>query len=302
MISTASKLEEATILLHERMKRDVYSLFGKSDDGTILSNTGARLLRISKVTKYHTAHTCNQFHIDAVVELSEREEPVSAKKEKSSGKRKRDERKVMLLEPVYLHYQYTEQTVGAESGSGNTKREKGVTVMESPYKSINLIITICRGAGGLDKATLVDFQLLTAGCSPSGQQISLKDLMDSQQQDNNEDTNEEDNSSSGIHSDGSVSEEEGEMEDGDDEGSGAESSNQPACEMSDGEGSNGSDGGSGGSGCDDDVDSDNMQDGGDEGADEEDTADYYSVNVDTDALAMVSNMCLCVLVQPLSCA
>lgn len=278
MIGSASKLEEANILLHERMKKDVYSLFGKSEDGTMLSLTGSHLLQASRVTKFHSAHSCNQFYTDAVVELSETNTPTHGEvaSTKPSGKRKRSEQfKLVLDEPVYLNYVFSEQTVGAESGSGNAKREKGVSVMESPYKSINLTITVCRGVGGLDKAVLLDFQLLTAGCSPSDQQISLQNLVDGQQGQHCEGGEEgEENESHGGDSDEheSGSDEGGEGYGGEDGSDGEEGSEEGSQE--------GSDHGTSSAGGD----------GGDDGEDQEDTADYYNVNVSTEVLAQVSSL------------
>lgn len=304
MIGSVAKLEEANILLHDRMKRDVFSLFGKSEDGTMLSNTGSRLMLLSRVTKYHTAHSCNQFHVDATVEFAESNAFTNKKAETdnngkmSSGKRRRDEPAptLVLHEPVYLQYLFTEQTVGTGSGTGDVRREKGVSVMESPYKSINLTITMCRGAGGVDKATLLDFQLLTAGCSPSDQQISLQDLMDGQQmQDDDEGSiNDENEESDKCSNDGS-------------EGDGDEGGAAGPVDGCGGEGESGgeddADSAAGGSDSDSRTDSKEGLETGEEGGEgeegeegelEEDTADYYNVNVSSEALAQVSYPYLCV--------
>ena len=172
-LSQAAKLEEANILLHERMARDVYTIFGKAEEGgEMVSETGKKLLSSSKVTHYHHASSTLVFHTEAEVQFNMADE-------QASNKRKRGKAESSAIdEPVFVKVHFSEQTLGAGSGTepGSAIREKGVSVLEAPYKSINLIISMRRGHAGLDQATVVDFQLLTSGRSPSTQRISLQEL------------------------------------------------------------------------------------------------------------------------------
>ena len=247
-LGDAARLEEAQIHLCDRIRKDVYTLFGKDEEGNWQSESGKRLLQNALVKKFYTAHTCSTYYIDAEVQFGSNFSGISTTLDEKYLENENSE-------PINIRYQYNEQTVGAGSGTSSTAgsfREKGVTVMEAPYKSINLIVSASRGAGGLDQTTIIDFQLLTAGCSPSEQQVSLRSVM----QDGGD----------GTDSDGQVS-------DGDD------------CSSSDNE-----EGGEGMS--EDDVGSEEEdqedQEAGEEEEGREDCADYYSTNVSIPALSQVN--------------
>ena len=247
-LGDAARLEEAQIHLCDRIRKDVYTLFGKDEEGNWQSESGKRLLQNALVKKFYTAHTCSTYYIDAEVQFGSNFSGISTTLDEKYLENENSE-------PINIRYQYNEQTVGAGSGTSSTVgsfREKGVTVMEAPYKSINLIVSASRGAGGLDQTTIIDFQLLTAGCSPSEQQVSLRSVM----QDGGD----------GTDSDGQVS-------DGDD------------CSSSDNE-----EGGEGMS--EDDVGSEEEdqedQEAGEEEEGQEDCADYYSTNVSIPALSQVN--------------
>ena len=247
-LGDAARLEEAQIHLCDRIRKDVYTLFGKDEEGNWQSESGKRLLQNALVKKFYTAHTCSTYYIDAEVQFGSNFSGISTTLDEKYLENENSE-------PINIRYQYNEQTVGAGSGTSSTAgsfREKGVTVMEAPYKSINLIVSASRGAGGLDQTTIIDFQLLTAGCSPSEQQVSLRSVM----QDGGD----------GTDSDGQVS-------DGDD------------CSSSDNE-----EGGEGMS--EDDVGSEEEdqedQEAGEEEEGQEDCADYYSTNVSIPALSQVN--------------
>ena len=247
-LGDAARLEEAQIHLCDRIRKDVYTLFGKDEEGNWQSESGKRLLQNALVKKFYTAHTCSTYYIDAEVQFGSNFSGISTTLDEKYLENENSE-------PINIRYQYNEQTVGAGSGTSSTAgsfREKGVTVMEAPYKSINLIVSASRGAGGLDQTTIIDFQLLTAGCSPSEQQVSLRSVM----QDGGD----------GTDSDGQVS-------DGDD------------CSSSDNE--EGEEGMS-----EDDVGSEEEdqedQEAGEEEEGQEDCADYYSTNVSIPALSQVN--------------
>ena len=247
-LGDAARLEEAQIHLCDRIRKDVYTLFGKDEEGNWQSESGKRLLQNALVKKFYTAHTCSTYYIDAEVQFGSNFSGISTTLDEKYLENENSE-------PINIRYQYNEQTVGAGSGTSSTVgsfREKGVTVMEAPYKSINLIVSASRGAGGLDQTTIIDFQLLTAGCSPSEQQVSLRSVM----QDGGD----------GTDSDGQVS-------DGDD------------CSSSDNE--EGEEGMS-----EDDVGSEEEdqedQEAGEEEEGQEDCADYYSTNVSIPALSQVN--------------
>ena len=247
-LGDAARLEEAQIHLCDRIRKDVYTLFGKDEEGNWQSESGKRLLQNALVKKFYTAHTCSTYYIDAEVQFGSNFSGISTTLDEKYLENENSE-------PINIRYQYNEQTVGAGSGTSSTAgsfREKGVTVMEAPYKSINLIVSASRGAGGLDQTTIIDFQLLTAGCSPSEQQVSLRSVM----QDGGD----------GTDSDGQVS-------DGDD------------CSSSDNE--EGEEGMS-----EDDVGSEEEdqedQEAGEEEEGREDCADYYSTNVSIPALSQVN--------------
>lgn len=276
-ISESARMEEANLLLGERLKRDVYSLFGKDDDGVMASNSGRALLEGARVTKLHTAKTCNVYHIDAEVQFR-----LPASSDSAIGKRKASPSAASAPEElVSVRYQYSEQTVASGSGTHSLQgfREKGVTVIESPYKSINLIVSASRGAAGLDAQNVVDFQLLTAGCSPSDQQVSLQDMMGAGGDDGNGSEGSADSEGSdggeeeGSGGEGSDGEEGGEGMEEEDSEEGSEEGGD--CEQGSEEGSaEGSEGASEGEQAE-------------EGEDGVDTADYFSVQVSVEALAEV---------------
>lgn len=284
-----AKLAEANILLHERLARDVYSIFGKSEEGgEMTSETGQKLLNSSKVTRFHHADSLLVFHTEAEVEFN-------MGVDKASSKRKRcAQMSTAIDEPVIIKYQFSEQTLGAGSGTspGSAKREKGVTVLEAPYKSINLIITMRRGCAGLDQTTVVDFQLLTSGCSPSAQRISLQELMGKEGGEGAEDS---EGSEQGSDERDSEEEEGSEGECGAEEGEEG-SEDEDHCfegEEAHSEGEGVSDAGSeeGEGGCDgsENSEEENDEEGESEEGDGIDAADYYNVNVCTDSLAKVSS-------------
>ena len=283
-LSQAAKLEEANILLHERMARDVYTIFGKAEEGgEMVSETGKKLLSSSKVTHYHHASSTLVFHTEAEVQFNMADE-------QASNKRKRGKAESSAIdEPVFVKVHFSEQTLGAGSGTepGSTIREKGVSVLEAPYKSINLIISMRRGHAGLDQATVVDFQLLTSGRSPSTQRISLQELKAQNPEMDDEEEKEGENSE--AEEDGDESGGESECSGGDGkEGEGVEEEwefEHPECDESEGEDE--------GEGEEEDGESSEGSEGSSNGeddasqSDEYDTADYYNVNVDTEALTQV---------------
>jgi len=290
-LSQAAKLEEANILLHERMARDVYTIFGKTEDsGEMVSETGKKLLSSSKVIHFHQASSTLVFHTEAEVQFNMAED-------QASSKRKRGKVATSAIdEPVFLKVHFSEQTLGAGSGTepGSATREKGVSVLEAPYKSINLIISMRRGHAGLDQATVVDFQLLTSGRSPSTQRISLQELKAQNPEMDDEEGENCEEDSNGSCGDSERSDGEGVNGAGDEkDGDGVEEEwefEHPECEDSEGEegeeeeeeedeDSEGSEGSSNG-----------KDDDGSSQSDEYDTADYYNVNVDTEALTLVSSL------------
>jgi hypothetical protein len=70
-ISRLARREEATLLLHERMKMDVNGCFNKEDLGH-LNDHGAHLLDTSRVTDVQDAQSPSAFYRQWVVEFSER--------------------------------------------------------------------------------------------------------------------------------------------------------------------------------------------------------------------------------------
>jgi hypothetical protein len=260
VLAETAKLGETTLILKERLKKDVYELFEKNDDGVMESKTGQQLLAGVSVEKLSVARTCSVFQTDAEVRFWTKAEATDEKPNKNKRKVCASMEDVgSVKEIVNMKYTYSEQTVGASSGTNSAKnfREKGVSVMEAPYKSINLIVSISRGEAGLDAQNLVDFQLLTAGCTPSEHQVSVQDVV-----------GDEDDGSQGS---------EGLEEVG-----------------SDGEGVEGSD--SAEEGPDDDHSAGSAENSrginnsvvdGDNNSKEEDTADYYTATVSHDALRQV---------------
>lgn len=254
-LGDAARLEEAQIHLCDRIRKDVYTLFGKDEKGNWQSESGKRLLQNALVKKFYTAHTCSTYYIDAEIQFGSNFSGISTTLDEKYLENENSE-------PINIRYQYNEQTVGAGSGTSSTAgsfREKGVTVMEAPYKSINLIVSASRGAGGLDQITIIDFQLLTAGCSPSEQQVSLRSVM----QDGGDGTDSDDQTSDGedCSSDGSE-----QMDDTEERGE---------CIS---EGDVGSE------------DGEEDQEAGEEEEGQEDCADYYSTNVSIPALSQVNTL------------
>lgn len=264
-LSEAAKLEEATLLLRERMKRDIYDLFGKDDDGIMTCTSGRKLLDSARVIKYRTAQTCSVFETNAEVRFTNDAGTVNKKRKASTTEN------IASEDIVTVTYHFSEQIVAPASGTQSARniREKGISVIEAPYKSINLIISISRGAAGLDAQNLLDFQLLTAGASPSQNQVSLQDMQADEEDGEGSEGSGDEQSESGNSDGEDVCEGEGSsVEDGDDEDS-----------NSDSEG-----------GSDKDNDAANEEPTDEDGQPEEpeyDTSDYYSVQVSTEALVEV---------------
>jgi len=142
---------------------------------------------------------------------------------------------------------------------------------------------------------VVDFQLLTSGRSPSTQRISLQELKaQNPELDDEEGEKCEEEDGNGRCGDSERSDGEGVNGAGDEkDGDGVEEEwefEHPECEDSEGEegeeeeeeedeDSEGSEGSSNG-----------KDDDGSSQSDEYDTADYYNVNVDTEALTQVSSL------------
>ena len=310
-LSALTQLEEANIVLHDRMKKDIYELFGKDESNQMVSATGKNLMVSSRVKSLHSARTCAQYFTDAVVEFSagnitrrdfgdseeEEERDVTATGTKAKkGKRKIAEvsSNVTLAEPVYLRYQFNEQLVAASTGTDRqeddngesegsisngkrTNRGKGVSVMEAPCKSINLTITASRGAAGLQPQTLLDFQMLTAGHSPSEQQLNLQTLMQQGQAegengDNSGDISEEEEEEEEDSNDGKKSKQPTRRRNSNSRGGRGSRKEAVAAESSESE---------------PELEEEEVE-GKEEEEEEEDAADYYSVTVNADALAEVS--------------
>jgi hypothetical protein len=373
-IVESAKLQEATLCLHERIKRDNYSLFKRNDLGQLSSLFALKLMNSSRVKHIHIAQTCSVYHVDATIEFlakpksrnsssngvketKETKPNVVGKKRKVKdsavstkkkavvkGEEEDDEEEEeteggvdtsssALFEGVYLRFQYSETTVSGASQSTGTEhsagdeaddgdsdgdtnstcsrvcsvdgahlseskkhkqkplqhRARGESVMEAPYKNINLIVSASRGAGGLQGCMVVDFQLLSAGPSPSAQQVSLQDAVRQQQQQQQQEEEEgddgEDEDSEGAE--GEEEEEEGEEEEEEEECSVSvsESRQEAYDQNSDGE-------------------------EGDEVEETEvDESDYYSANVSVDALRQVRRVgagrcviCRCRVVRSLLCS
>ena len=236
-LATVAKLQESNILLKDRLRKDLYSLFEKDENGTMTSQSGRELLENVTVKKHQVAQTCLVYQIDAEVQFDFSQATSTDKTIKNKSSKRSAE--AMLESPssnskegadiVNLKYHYSEQTVGAGSGTNSSRetRDEGVTVIEAPYKSINLIIAMSRGLAGLEPENVLDFQLLTAGCSPSSQQVSLQDMMRNQQESesDNESQSEsasgqedEDNCSEGSNSDACIFNDGGHDDDDDDHG------------------------------------------------------------------------------------
>jgi hypothetical protein len=259
VLAETAKLEEATLILKERLKKDVYELFEKNDDGVMESKTGQQLLAGVSVEKLSVARTCSVFQTDAEVRFWTKAEATDEKPNKNKRKVGASMGDLGSLEEIVnVKYTYSEQTVGASSGTNSAKnfREKGVSVMEAPYKSINLIVSISRGEAGLDAHNLVDFQLLTAGCTPSEHRVSVQDVV-------------------GDEDDGSQGSEGLEEVGSDDEGMGGSDSAE------EGPGDDSSAGS-----AEENTGSNSVADG-DNNSKEEDTADYYTATVSHDALRQV---------------
>jgi hypothetical protein len=266
ILAETAKLEEANLVLKERLKKDVYGLFEKSDDGFIESKTGRELLAGVSVQKLSVARTCSVFQTDADVRFW----PTTDDTNDYTNKNKRKVSASLgydgsAKEIVNLRYTYSEQTVGASSGTNSAKnfRENGVSVMEAPYKSINLIVSISRGEAGLDAQNLVDFQLLTAGCTPSDHQVSVQDVMGEEEDGSQGSEGLEEVGSDHEGMDGPGSAKEDHQNGGDDHSTGS------AVES---------------------TGSQKSKADGDNESKEEDTADYYTATVSHDALRLVMSV------------
>jgi hypothetical protein len=340
-IVESAKLQEATLCLHERIKRDNYSLFKRNDIGQLSSLFALKLMNSSRVKHIHIAQTCSVYHVDATIEFlakpksrnsssngdkdtKETKPDVVGKKRKVKDSAVSTKKKAVvkeeddeeeeeteggvdtsssaLFEGVYLRFQYSETTVSGASQSTGTEnstdydgdtnsahssvrsanangdclrraplqhRARGESVMEAPYKNINLIVSASRGAGGLQGCTVVDFQLLTAGPSPSAQQVNLQDVVRQRQlQQQEEEEGEEDEAGKEEEDEGGEEEDEGGEEEEDEGG-------EEDCSVSISESRQ--------EAYYRDEDED-----GDEGEEtEEDESDYYSANVSVDALRQV---------------
>jgi hypothetical protein len=381
-IVESAKLQEATLCLHERIKRDNYSLFKRNDLGQLSSLFALKLMNSSRVKHMHIAQTCSVYHVDATIEFlakpksrnsssngdkdtKETKPDVVGKKRKVKDSAVSTKKKAVvkeeddeeeeeteggvdtsssaLFEGVYLRFQYSETTVSGASQSTGTEnstdydgdtnsahssvrsanangdrlrrtplqhRARGESVMEAPYKNINLIVSASRGAAGLQRCTVVDFQLLTAGPSPSAQQVNLQDVVRQRQlQQQEEEEGEEDEFGKEEEDEGGEEDEEedegGEEDEEEDEGGeedefGKEEEDEGREEEEE-EDEGGEEEGEGGEeDCsvsisesrqeayyrDEDAED---EDEGEETEEEteEDESDYYSANVSVDALRQV---------------
>lgn len=221
-VSTLCELELSNITLHKRLDDDVFELFDKEDEEAM--KVKHRLSGLVRVVSYHTASTCSQFVIESEIEFAEWNLSISdvgslsaelpLNEAKNGKKRSKSSSAVgavtMPVDSVRLYYQYNEQSVGSAD------RPPGVSVLESPCKTINLTVSMARGAAGLDKCVVVDFEMLTAKHSPSENQIPLN----------------HNNSDEGSENDGSVGSDE-EQEEGESDSDAEEEEDQEADSNSD---------------------------------------------------------------------
>lgn len=170
-VSTLCEIELSNIALHKRLDDDVFELFDKENEDEMKMKH--RLTSLARVISHHTASSCSQFVIESVIEFSEDNltiQDVGSLRalpavEKSNKRKSRAH--IMQVDCVRLYYEYNEQSVGS------AERAPGQSVLESPCKTINLTISMSRGAAGLDKCVVIDFEMLTAKFSPSENQVLL---------------------------------------------------------------------------------------------------------------------------------
>jgi hypothetical protein len=177
-IQTIAELEASNLILHKRLQDDVFDIFEKDDESHRLIGDGDRLCSLSRVIMHQSNRSCSQFSCEVTIELSESNitkqdvgvpsKPIESIKKAYQSRKKRKTYKEMSEDSVSLMYSFSEISVSDQ------KRENGVSVIESPCRTINLTISMSRGRSGVDKCTLVDFQLLTASFSPSDEQILLR--------------------------------------------------------------------------------------------------------------------------------
>ena len=304
-ISSIAEVEAANILLHKRLRQDIFQLFCSEDDagafadkqnipgGTrSLNAEGERLLRLARVKTYHHARTCSQFYTEVVIEFSLNNfnsYDFGALEEENgcyTSITKEEELQPRLRHniPILVKVVYDEQIKSgcrpsstpeagqvraaedAESEEGSVgqqgHRPARRSALEDPCKSVSLSISATYGPARCDQVQIVDFQLLTAGHSPSTEKVLVTDHDSDSHSNSVLDSSSELDFKSAPNSSPEGLNEEGDKEGGK-EGEGGEEGDEEGDK----------EGGKEGEG---------VRDGDEEGA------DFYFVNVSTDALGKVA--------------
>lgn len=168
-------LEISNLQLHKRYQDDVFDLFERDVTTNKLTGEGQRLALLSRVVSSHSAKSCKEFTNSVTIQFAEENKHTTSFGDLCVPEQSRQERgtkrkpvgATLMHDVVSVVYEFSEQTVGSHS------RPSGKSVLESPCKTINLTISMSRGAAALDKQEVLDFQMLTASFSPSMNRVLI---------------------------------------------------------------------------------------------------------------------------------
>jgi hypothetical protein len=158
-VSIVAELARETTIVQQRVLSDIYGIFGKDPRTGNLSIQGTEMLngcRVSSISKTQTtAAYCVKVCIELAEDLSEELSMDTAEK-----KRKRSSLSSASVGKIQLWFEFEELCSRLKTKNGTADD------MRCPCKRVSMCVWSSHGVG-LDKRLLLDFNLLTAGESPS---------------------------------------------------------------------------------------------------------------------------------------
>lgn len=150
-VSIAAELARETSIVHQRVLSDIYGIFGKDPTNGNLSIQGTELMNGCRVSSVAKTQTTAAYCVKVCIELSS---------DRIEKKRKRVSPSSSGVEKIQLWFEFEELSTRPKTKNGTTNE------MRCPCKTVSMCVWSSHGVG-LNKRLLFDFNLLTAGESPS---------------------------------------------------------------------------------------------------------------------------------------